>query len=93
VRFSEHFWGYKFGHNKSKFSQHLLENRHSIGSMENVMKVLYTTNKGKLLDDMERFYVYKEIYFNNQINDKNSAKSNFIFDTIVRECSNRAHTP
>ena len=49
VRFSEHFLDYEYGSNKSKFAQHLLESRHSTGPIENVMKVLYRSNKGKIL--------------------------------------------
>jgi len=45
------------------------------------------------MDIMERFYIYQETYFNNQINDKNTAKRNVNFETIVREYTNRAHTP
>jgi len=31
VRFQEHFRDYKYPNNKSKFAQHLLDNKHSIG--------------------------------------------------------------
>jgi len=36
VRFQEHFRDYKYANNKSKFAQHLLDNRHSIGPIENI---------------------------------------------------------
>jgi hypothetical protein len=55
------------------------------------MRVLYSTKKGKLMDTMERFYIFKETRDNNQINDKNTAKHNIIFDIIVREEASRAH--
>jgi hypothetical protein len=56
------------------------------------MIVLYSTNKGNLVDTMERFYIYKETRDNNQINNKHTAKPNIIFDTKVREKVSRAHT-
>jgi hypothetical protein len=56
------------------------------------MKVFYTTKKGKLLDKMERFDIYKETHINNQTNDKNTTKPNIIFETIVQEDTSRAHT-
>jgi len=34
------------------------------------MEVLFTTNKGMLMDTIERFYIFKEMRINNQINDK-----------------------
>jgi hypothetical protein len=92
VRFSKHFRDYKYANNKSKFARHLLEISHSIAPIENIMEVLYSTNKGKLMDTMERFHIYKETCINNQTNDKNSAKPNIIFETIVRKNTNRVHT-
>jgi len=44
------------------------------------------------MDTMERSYIYKGTYFNNQINYKNNSKPNIIFETIVRESTNRGHT-
>ena len=41
---------------------------------------------------MEIFYIYQKTNFNNQINDKNTANPNIIFETIVREYTYRAHT-
>ena len=90
VRFSEHFRNYKYNNNKSKFAQHLLDNKHSVGPIEDITKVLYKTNKGKQMDTMERYYIYKETYMNNQINDKNTAKPNVIFETLVNENTSRA---
>jgi hypothetical protein len=50
VRFQEHFRDFKHNNNKSKFAMHLLENKHSIGHINDIMKVLFTTTKGKLMD-------------------------------------------
>jgi hypothetical protein len=44
------------------------------------------------MDTMGMFHICKETHGNNQINDKNMAKPNIIFDTIVREEASRAHT-
>jgi hypothetical protein len=92
IRFAEYFRDYKYNTNKSKFAQHLLDNKHSIGPIEDIMEVLYKTNKGKLMDTMERYYIYKEMQMNNQINDRNTAKPNIIFDTLVHENASRART-
>jgi len=42
------------------------------------------------MDTMERYYIYKETYMNHQINDKNNAKPNVIFETLVNENTSRA---
>ena len=82
TRFSEHFRDYKHANYKSKFAQHLLENNHSIGTIDNIMEVLHTTNKGRLMDTLENFHIYKITRENIQINDKNASKPNAIFDTL-----------
>jgi hypothetical protein len=91
VRFQEDFRDYKCANNKSKFAQHLSEQNHSIGPIENVMEILFTTSKGKPMNTIERFYIYKETYANNQINDKNKNK-NFIRNNTSRRYRQSAHT-
>ena len=43
THFWEHLWDLKYRYVKSRFAQHLLENRHAIGTMED-MDTLYFTN-------------------------------------------------
>jgi hypothetical protein len=42
LRFQEHFCDHKYANNKSKFAQHLLDNKNSISPIENIMDVLDT---------------------------------------------------
>jgi hypothetical protein len=77
--------------NKSKFAQHLLENEHHIGPMENAMDIIYKTGKGRMLDTLEKFYIYRETKRNNQINGKLTAKPNVIFDVLVHKDPHRVH--
>jgi ferritin-like metal-binding protein YciE len=92
VRFAEHFRDYKYNSCKSKFAQHLLEHKHSIGPIDEIMEVLYRTNKGKLMDTIEKYHIHKATQLNNQINDKNTIKPNIIFDMIVQANANRERT-
>jgi hypothetical protein len=85
MRFQEHLPDFKYGNKKSKFFQPLLENRHAIGAMENIMVSIHITNKDRMMDTLERFYIYREIKFNNQINDKLTVKAKAIFETIVHK--------
>jgi hypothetical protein len=85
IRFQEHFRDFKYGNNRSKFAQQLLENKHEIGPMESIMHITHTTNKGKMLDMLEKFYIYREKEAKNQINDKLTVQHNSIFETIVYE--------
>jgi hypothetical protein len=88
----EHFRDFKYGNNKSKFAQHLLENKHSFGPMEDIMDIVHVTNKGKMMDTLERYYIYKEKKSNNQINDKLTVKPNAIFETLIHEAPHRGHS-
>jgi hypothetical protein len=76
------FHDFKYNIRKSSFATHLLDNNHSIGPIYDVMDVLYTTGKGRFMNTVERFYIYRETRDNNQINDKNTVKQNAIFDAI-----------
>ena len=40
-------------------------------------------DKGRYMDTIEKYYIYKETQKNNQINDKNTVKPNAIFDIIT----------
>ena len=55
------------------------------------MDVIHTTSKGKMLDTMEKFYMYKETRINNQINDKCTVNPNVVFETLITEDTDRAH--
>jgi hypothetical protein len=48
------------------------------------MDIINTTNKGKMLKTLEKFYIYKETSINNQLNDKCTVKPNVIFDTLTQ---------
>jgi hypothetical protein len=49
IRFHDHFRDLKYRNNKSSFTQHLLENGHSIGPVEDIMETIYITIKGQMM--------------------------------------------
>ena len=85
TRFQEHLRDLKYGSNKSKFTQHLLDNRHATGPMNSIMETVYMTDKGKMTDTIERYCIFRETENNNQINDKLTVKPNAVFDVTVHE--------
>ena len=48
------------------------------------MNVLHVTKKGKMMDTLGKFHIYKETKIEYQINDKNTVKHNIIFDMIIQ---------
>jgi hypothetical protein len=71
-----------YGNGKSRFAQHLLDAKYSIGPVENMVYVVCITYKGIHMNRMEAFYIYvyirlyiereRETKVDNQINDKNT---------------------
>jgi hypothetical protein len=76
---------FKYNNNRSKFAQHLIDNKHAIGKMEDITEVVHVTKKGKMMDTLEGFHIYKETKAGNQINDRLTVRKNAIFETIVQE--------
>jgi hypothetical protein len=61
-------------------AQHVIEEGHALGPINDIMDTLHVANKGRMLDTLERFYIYKETQLWTQINDKLAVQSNPIFN-------------
>ena len=92
IRFQKHYRDFKNNNNKSKFAMHLLENHHPIGHIDNIMEILHITKKGRTMDTIEKYYIYKETKNGNQINDKNTVKQNKIYNAVIQGETGRSHT-
>jgi len=85
VRFQEHIRDLKYNNSRAKFAQHLIDNKHAIRNMEDIMEIVHVTGKGKKLDALESFHIYKEAKARNQINDKLMVRGNELFETIIQQ--------
>jgi hypothetical protein len=65
THFQEHLRDFKYTNGKSTFAQHLLENRHAISPMEEIMDSIHFTSKGRLMNTLEKFYIFRETQLNN----------------------------
>jgi hypothetical protein len=52
VRFQKRFRNFKYGNGQPKFAQHLLNNKHFIGSMEDIMGIFRITKKGSMMNTL-----------------------------------------
>ena len=68
-----------------------MDSKRAIGLMESITDILHITNKGKMLNTMDKFYIYKETKIDNQLNDKCTVKPNKIFDQLILKDTDRAH--
>ena len=64
---------------------------HDFGPMENIMDVVQYTNKGRLMDTLEKFYIYELTCKGSQINDKLTIQRNPIFETVVRHFQHKGN--
>jgi hypothetical protein len=55
------------------------------------MKTLYVTKKGRLMNTIEKLYIYEETAKDNQINDRHTVQRNVIFETILKASTHRGH--
>jgi len=53
------------------------------------MDIIHITSKGKMMDTIEKYYIYRETKLNNQINDKLTVQPNIIFETLLRQDPHR----
>jgi hypothetical protein len=83
VRFREHYNDYKYRHNKSKFAQHVIDEGHSFGPMNEIMEMTHVAKKGRMLNTLEKFYIYRETKHGNQITENLTRQPNPIFEALL----------
>jgi hypothetical protein len=80
---------FKHGKRNYSFAQHLIENGHEAGPIEDIMSTVYITNKGRLMGTLQKYYIFRETKMDNQINDEVTARLNIIFETVVQKDPHR----
>jgi hypothetical protein len=60
IRFREHYNDYKYANNRSKSAQHLIDEGHSFGPMNDIIGIMHIAKKGRMLDTLEIFYIDSE---------------------------------
>jgi hypothetical protein len=53
------------------------------------MDILHIANKGRMLDTLEKFYVYRETQLGTHIHGKLTVQANSIFEAIVQNNPHR----
>ena len=59
--------------------------------MNDIMFVVNIASKGRMLDTLEMFYIYRETHLGTQNNDKLTVQSNPIFKVLVLNNPHREH--
>ena len=86
IRYKEHLPKIKTtSDQKSNFAQHLVSNNHNYTDFETNLEVIHVCNKGRYLNALEEYEIYKHIQIDpdNVLNDQLKFKSNYINDTAI----------
>jgi hypothetical protein len=67
-----------------RYRKHAREYRHATNKSNYVKHLLDTTEKGPMLNTLEKLYMYHETIDNNQLNDKNAVVPKAIFNAVIR---------
>jgi len=57
------------------FAQHIINEGHTFGPMNDTTNIIHFARKGKMLDTLEKFYIYRETKNGNQIKDRLTVQS------------------
>jgi hypothetical protein len=88
TRHKEHIQAIGNNNGNSGYSKLILNTEHTYGSITNTTKVLITQRKGKHLNALERYYIYKMRKDGLQKNDSCIDTHNPIFE-MIQEVNNR----
>jgi hypothetical protein len=59
TRFKERIRNIRFNKNESAYAQHILNQGHQYGSIEQIMEIIEQARKGDLMNIEESYYIYK----------------------------------
>jgi hypothetical protein len=75
---------HQMNHQKSLYAKHLIQNRYTLHSIENCLTILHHQKKGRMLNTIEQFHIYKAAKTGNHLNDHYTDTHNAIFETVLK---------
>jgi hypothetical protein len=87
TRYKEHRQAIRNNNGNSEYSKHILNMGHTYGSVTDMMKVLKSQKKGRHLNTLERYYIYKMRKNGIQMNDACIETHNLIFEIMQEAIS------
>jgi hypothetical protein len=64
---------------------HAATQQHTFGNIQECMQILHTHDKGAHLNNIEKFYIFKEASTHTHLNDDRTIPNSKIFLTILNE--------
>jgi hypothetical protein len=82
TRYKEHIRDIKYNNSNSSYCSHILKTGHQYGSITDTIKVIRIQRKGKYLNTLERYHIYKVSREGVQMNDAHVDVHNSIFEAL-----------
>jgi hypothetical protein len=82
IRYKEHIRDIRNNNDNIGYAQNILNNKHEYGNIQDTMDILQVTQKGRLMDTIEKYYIYKANREGITLNDTHTNNKNPIFETI-----------
>jgi hypothetical protein len=92
TRYKENIRDIKYNNSNSGYSSHILETGHQYRSITDTMKVIKIQRKGKHLNTLERYHIYKMSREGVHMNDAHVDVHNPIFEAL-QEVNTRSINP
>jgi hypothetical protein len=86
VRYKEHIQAIRNNNGNSGYSNHILNTGHAYGTITVTMDVIRNWRKGRHLNTLEKYNIYKISKTNTQLNDTYSETQYPIFQEIYEIC-------
>jgi hypothetical protein len=69
---------------------HILQHDHEYGPIDKTLEILKIVNKGKYLDVLERFHIYRASKCKEILNEQYATESNALFDLVINHSKKQA---
>jgi hypothetical protein len=63
---------------------HLIDPNHQLDSLENSLTILKFQQKGRMMNTIEQYHIYRITKTGNQLNEQFTEKQNPIFEAVLR---------
>jgi hypothetical protein len=81
-RYKEHIHDIRTNNSNTGYTNHILNTGHTYGTITDTMEIMETERKGKHLNMLERYHIYKASKNKIQMNDTNIDVYNPIFEAL-----------
>jgi hypothetical protein len=82
TRYKEHIHDIGSNNGKTGYLNHILNKGHTSGTMQDTMEIITLIRKGKYLNTLEKYHIYKASKDNLNMNDTHIDTHNPIFETL-----------